>query len=255
MQASHSIPYQHWVKESEELYGKFQVFYCSTKGWHWGRCEAHEFWDIWLFASIEKYSQFTSLRMEAYRNNSTVQVLGKFHVFLRWKSKVYRQLLYVTNVNNSPNLLSRDTFYTLGGIKPCYSVEAISSSSSFQGTSTSNTHTAFKVLGPVQYARWTCDSHCENEGTAMGSPNCSSKQQHCEGLIFKELHWQKWGSLMCTLTCFHWNWEVFQRTVQVPAQEKCKTCKTCTKESSNSSAGCFLWGNEEFWTTWNPRIG
>ena len=45
--------------------------------------------------------------MEAYGNNTSVEVLGRFHTFLRWKGKVYRQLFYVTNANNSPNLLSR----------------------------------------------------------------------------------------------------------------------------------------------------
>ena len=76
---------------------------------------------------------FTSLRIEAYRNNSAVEVLGKFHTFLRWKGKVYSKPFYITNANNSPNMLSRDRCYTLGVIKPCYAVEADSSSSQFQG--------------------------------------------------------------------------------------------------------------------------
>ena len=50
--------------------------------------------------------QLTSLRMEAYGNNTAVNVLGKFYVFLRWKGCVYRQLFYVTNMNTSLNLLS-----------------------------------------------------------------------------------------------------------------------------------------------------
>ena len=73
--------------------------------------------------------QLTSLRMEAYGNNTEFQVLGKFHTFLRWKGKIYRQLFYVTNVNASPNLLSRDGCYTLGVLKPCYSIETSKSSS------------------------------------------------------------------------------------------------------------------------------
>ena len=69
--------------------------------------------------------QLTSLRMEAYGNNTEFQVLGKFHVFLRWKGKVYRQLFYITNGNASPNLLSRESCYTPGVLKPCYSVETL----------------------------------------------------------------------------------------------------------------------------------
>ena len=77
--------------------------------------------------------QPTSLRVEAYGNNMAVEVLGKFHAFLRWKDWVYRQLFYVTNANTSPNLLSRDGCYTLGVLRPCYSVKTIDNSSKFQG--------------------------------------------------------------------------------------------------------------------------
>ena len=70
--------------------------------------------------------------MEAYRNNSAVEVLGKFHAFLRWKERVYRQLFYVTDANNSPDVLSRDGCYILGVIKPSYSVESTRNSSKFQ---------------------------------------------------------------------------------------------------------------------------
>ena len=54
----------------------------------------------------------TSLRIEAYRN-STVEVLGKFLTFLIWKGKVYRQLFFVTDVNDSSYLLLRESCYTL----------------------------------------------------------------------------------------------------------------------------------------------
>ena len=77
--------------------------------------------------------QLISLRMEAYGNNTEFQVLEKFHAFLRWKGQVYRQLFYVTNANASPNLLFRDGCYTLGVLKPCYSVEMTETSSKFQG--------------------------------------------------------------------------------------------------------------------------
>ena len=39
-----------------------------------------------------KVLQFTSLRMKVYGNNSAVEVLRKFHAFLRWKGRIYRQL-------------------------------------------------------------------------------------------------------------------------------------------------------------------
>ena len=97
--------------------------------------------------------------------------MGKFHAFLRWKGKVYRQLFYVTNVNNSPNLLSRDACYTLGVSKPCYSVETDSSSSSFQGIPQV---TPTQPTQPTKHLDKTNmqgehDSHCKNKGNCHGN--------------------------------------------------------------------------------------
>ena len=66
--------------------------------------------------------QPSSLRMEAY-GNSTITVLGKFHMFLRWKNWVYKQLFYIMSANASPNLLFWNGCYVLGVLKPFYSVE------------------------------------------------------------------------------------------------------------------------------------
>ena len=75
-----------------------------------------------LFGKAKDVLQLTPIRMENYRNTA-VKVLGMFHAFLRWKDKVYKQLFYVTDCDRSPNLLSRDTCYILGVLKPCYTVE------------------------------------------------------------------------------------------------------------------------------------
>ena len=73
-------------------------------------------------AKAKDLLQPTPIRMENY-GKSAVKVLGMFHAFLRWKDKVYQQLFYVTDCDRSPNLLSRDACYTLGVLKPCYTVE------------------------------------------------------------------------------------------------------------------------------------
>ena len=75
-----------------------------------------------LFGEAKGVLQLTPIRMENY-GNTAVKVLGMFHAFLRWKDKVYKQLFYVTDCDRSPNLLSRDACYTLGVLKPCYTVE------------------------------------------------------------------------------------------------------------------------------------
>ena len=121
-----------------------------------------------------KELQYTSLRMEAYGNNSAVEVNGKFHVFLRWKGKVYRQLFYVINVNNSPNLLSRDVCYTLGLIELCYFVETNGSSSLFHEIPQVTPTQPSKDLEEANM-QGEHDSLCKNEGSAMETPDCSKK--------------------------------------------------------------------------------
>ena len=94
--------------------------------------------------------------------------------FSEWKAKVYRQLFYVTDANNSPNLLSRDGCYTLGIIKPCYSVESTRNSSKFQ---TIPEVTPTQPTVSLDKAKLHGDSFalCENEGTVMVNQKCSSK--------------------------------------------------------------------------------
>ena len=118
--------------------------------------------------------QPTSLRMEAYGNNTAVEVLGKFHAFLRWKGRVYRQMFYVTNVNTSPNLLSRDGCYTLGVLRPCYSVETTQNSSKFQGNTKA---TSTQPTTHLDHAKMQGDTflHCQNEGTVAEKHSHSTK--------------------------------------------------------------------------------
>ena len=49
-----------------------------------------------LFGDVKNLLQLTPIRMENY-GNSAGKVLGMFHVFLRWKDKVYKQSFYVTD--------------------------------------------------------------------------------------------------------------------------------------------------------------
>ena len=118
--------------------------------------------------------QLTSLRMEAYGNNTAMEVLGKFHVFLRWKDHVYRQMFYVTNTNTSPHLLSREAFYTLGVLKPCYSVETAHNSSKFQGN-TKATPTQPTTHLDNNKMHGDLVLHLQNEGTSAEKCSHSAK--------------------------------------------------------------------------------
>ena len=87
--------------------------------------------------------QPTPIRMENY-GNTAVKVLRMFHTFLRWKDKVYKQLFYMTDCDRSPNLLSRDACYTLGVLKPCYTVESSTNSTDSTVSSMKHSHASNK---------------------------------------------------------------------------------------------------------------
>ena len=111
--------------------------------------------------------QPTPTRMENY-GNTGIKGLGKFHMFLRWKDQVFKQLFYVTNADNSPNLLSRDACYTLGVLKPCYSVERELSSSSTASTQPQVTPIHTSEVGKSF-------PHYKNEGSMEKVTNYSTK--------------------------------------------------------------------------------
>ena len=99
-----------------------------------------------LFGGARDLLQPTPIRMENY-GNTAVKVLGRFHAFLRWKDKVYKQCFYVTNCDRSPNLLSRDACYTLGVLKPCYTVERQ------LGVSETTTHSTQSEVTPIHASK------------------------------------------------------------------------------------------------------
>ena len=96
-----------------------------------------------LFGQAKGVLQLTPIRIKNY-GNTAVKVLGMFHAFLRWKDKVYKQLFYVTDCDRSPNLLSRDASYTLGVLKPCYTVENSTDSTDSTVSSMKHSHASNK---------------------------------------------------------------------------------------------------------------
>ena len=126
--------------------------------------------------------QLTPIRMENY-GNTGVQVLGKFHAFLRWKGQVFKQLFYVTDCDKSPNLLSRDACYTLGVLKPCYTVEKK------LGLSSSSTDPTYSQATPIHSTQvGKSFLHCKNEGNMEKVTNSSTKCYISKRISFRELH-------------------------------------------------------------------
>ena len=115
-----------------------------------------------LFGQAKEVLQLTPIRMKNY-GNTAVKVLGMFHVFLRWKDKVYKQLFYITDCDRYPNLLLRDACYILGVLKPCYTVENFTDS-------TDSTHASNKdVLAAKSFL------HQKMKESEWKLSNCSNK--------------------------------------------------------------------------------
>ena len=112
-----------------------------------------------------KVLQPTPSRMENY-GNSAIKVLGTFYAFLRWKDKVYKQLFYITDCDKSPNLLSRDAFYTFGVLKPCYTVE----NSTKHDTKSELSFLHQKMNGPEKKLSDNSTKHSISREQLQGSP-------------------------------------------------------------------------------------
>ena len=124
-----------------------------------------------LFGEAKGVLQLIPIRMENYGNTA---VKCMFHAFLRWKDKVYKQLFYVTDCDRSPNLLSRDACYTLGILKPCYTVE--NSTNSTDSTVSSMKH-----------------SHASNKGDVVAKSFLHQKMSGSEEKLFNNSN-KSWRS-------------------------------------------------------------
>ena len=130
-----------------------------------------------LFGKAKDVLQLTPIRMENY-GNTAVKVLGIFHAFLRWRDWIYKQKFYITDCDWSPNLLSRDACYTLGVLKPCYTVENSTDSTKEQA---SPTHASKKVKNATHSFL-----HQKMNGTerklSNSSTRCSISKEQLQGV-------------------------------------------------------------------------
>ena len=53
-------------------------------------------------------------------DSSYIQPMGKFKAFLCWKGKRYRVNIEVMDSNTTPNMLSRESTFCMGILKPCF---------------------------------------------------------------------------------------------------------------------------------------
>ena len=58
-------------------------------------------------------------------DKTMVKPMGTFKCFLHWKGKVYRIQAEVMDSEDTPNILSRETTFLMGILKPCFVVKKI----------------------------------------------------------------------------------------------------------------------------------
>ena len=75
-----------------------------------------------LFKDIQLKSP--SIILESY-GNTDIEATGEFTCFLQCKGKVYRTVFHVTTANKSPNLLSRENSILFRLIKPCFTIQSM----------------------------------------------------------------------------------------------------------------------------------
>ena len=102
---------------------------------------------------------------------------------------MYQQLFYFTNCDKSPNLLSRDACYTLGVLKPCYTVEK-AKALPISGNSMDSTNPTKSQVRPTQVGNSFL--HCKMNGSveklSSNSSKCFISKEQLQGVPLTKQH-------------------------------------------------------------------
>ena len=75
-----------------------------------------------LFPDVEL--QPSTIMLENF-DKTMVKPMGTFKCFLHWKGKIYRMQAEVMDSEDTPNILSRETTFFMGILKPCFIVKKV----------------------------------------------------------------------------------------------------------------------------------
>ena len=167
-ETSHPVSNKCQLRESEEA-SRRPLSYCSAEGWHRSWCQSSKLHYIWQ--NNRQQIDPTAINLQ---NGS----IWKFHCRCTWEvlhiPQMERQDLQAIILHDNSqcitlNLLSRDGCYTLGVLKPCYSVETLktSKSSSTQPTTDLEQH----QMHGRSFQHWS------DEGTGL------EKQSHSHSAV------------------------------------------------------------------------
>ena len=140
--------------------------------------------------------QPSTLRMEAY-GNSTVAVLGKFHAFLRWKGRIYRQLFFHHYSQCITLFTLQRWLLHFGSTQALLLCENIKKFQQIPKETSSETYTAYNWPQPIQDAWYFITSFGKWRnwwGEAVSFHSAVSLQ----GATSRLYHWRSRTSLECT---------------------------------------------------------
>ena len=91
-------------------------------------------------------------------DKTMVKPMGTFKCFLHWKGKVYRIQAEVMDSEDTPNVLSRETTFLMGILKPCFVVKKVPEIT--DGTATMNCNSKAEMTNSksIQGSQMSCSA-------------------------------------------------------------------------------------------------
>ena len=108
-----------------------------------------------LFPDVEL--QLSTIVLENF-DKTMVKPMGTFKCFLRWKGKIYRIQAEVMDSEDTPNILSRETTFLMGILKPCFIVKKVPEIPDGTATMNCNSKAEMKNSKSIQGSQMNCSA-------------------------------------------------------------------------------------------------
>ena len=91
-------------------------------------------------------------------DKTMVKLMGTFKCFLQWKCKIYRIQAEVMDSADTPNILSRETTFLMGILKPCFVVKKVPEIPDGTATMNCNYKAEMKNSKSIQGSQMSCST-------------------------------------------------------------------------------------------------
>ena len=108
-----------------------------------------------LFPDVEL--QPSTIVLENF-DKTMVKPMGTFKCFLQWKGKIYRIQAEVMDSEDTPNVLSRETTFLMGILKPCFVVKKVPEIPDGTATMNCNSKAEMKSSKSIQGSQMSCSA-------------------------------------------------------------------------------------------------